>query len=129
MSDTTDTFSQIVGSRISKLVDERWHDSQEELAKRLGVHQTHVSAIKRGAKLPSLPLANQLVRTLGSNLDYLVGNTDDDKPASDLSEQIVVGVKDVEARQRVQQIVDAVVEMTEEEQRFVLELIQRITPK
>lgn len=99
-------LSKVVGGNIRKLIKDRWDGSQEELAAKLGIHQTHVSSIMRGAKLPSLPLAVEIAITLDTNLDFIVGLSNDDAPHADLEDQVVAGVRNAEERQVMQDLVD-----------------------
>lgn len=46
--------------------------SQQQLAEALGVHQTHVSAIERGTKNPSLPFAREIATYFEVTLDDLI---------------------------------------------------------
>jgi len=50
--------------------------SQEELAKKIGVHQNVIGRYERGEARPSIELATKLANALEVSLDYLVGNTD-----------------------------------------------------
>jgi transcriptional regulator with XRE-family HTH domain len=50
--------------------------SQEELAKKIGVHQNVIGRYERGEANPSIELATKLASVLEVSLDYLVGNTD-----------------------------------------------------
>lgn len=50
--------------------------SQEELAKKIGVHQNVIGRYERGEAKPSIELAAKLAKVLEVSLDYLVGNTD-----------------------------------------------------
>lgn len=50
--------------------------SQEELAKKIGVHQNVIGRYERGEARPSIELATKLATVFEVSLDYLVGNTD-----------------------------------------------------
>lgn len=50
--------------------------SQEELAKKIAVHQNVIGRYERGEARPSIELASKLANVLEVSLDYLVGNTD-----------------------------------------------------
>ena len=50
--------------------------SQEELAKKIGVHQNVIGRYERGEARPSIELASKLANVFEVSLDYLVGNTD-----------------------------------------------------
>lgn len=87
--------------------------SQEGLAalvgKRIGeasFHQTNISAYERGVKTPSLPVFRALAQILDTNMEWLAGETDDDKPSSDLEDQVVVGVKDRQERELLQEMIN-----------------------
>ena len=53
-------------------------------------HQTAISGIERGTRYPSVQVLAALAKILGTNTDFLLGLTDDDKPASDLEDQVVI---------------------------------------
>lgn len=129
MTKGIDNLMKIVGERISALVDLKWEGSQEELAALLNVHQTHVSAMKRGAKFPSVPVLVDLARVLETNADYLLGLTDDDKPPSDLEDQVLVTVRDPEEKALFHELFELLRKKPPEEQRLVLEMVRLMTPK
>jgi len=126
MTKNIEGLNKVVGDSLTKLVKLRGIDSQEELAKRLNVHQTHVSALLRGAKLPSLELARKLAIVLDSNVDYIVGLTDDDKPFGDLDDQVVVTIDGPVRRAKVQGIADALRRMSDADLDLVASLVERI---
>lgn len=120
------SLGRITGERISKLLGKRWVGSQEELAAELDVHQTHVSKLASGAKLPSLQVLAKLVEILETNADYILGLTDDDKPASDLDDQVVIGVKDPARRRLVQEVCSLLTEMSDEDAEIIWRMARRI---
>jgi len=51
--------------------------SQEEMAKKIGVHVTHLSRYERGLSVPSLEVAEKIATALHVSIDLLVyGNQD-----------------------------------------------------
>jgi len=50
--------------------------SQEALAKSVDVHGAVIGRYERNEVKPSIEMATKLATSLGSSLDYLVGNTD-----------------------------------------------------
>lgn len=123
-----------MGNRIRQL-RERRGVKQAELAALLGgvpfaeaVRQSHISNLESGDgnKLPSVQVLVALVQILETNADYLLGLTNDDKPASDLEDQVVVGVKDPMQRAVIQELVDAVMALPAEDQTFVLTMVRKI---
>ena len=56
-----------IGERVEALRIERGL-SQEQLAEHLDVHQTTISAVERGANLPSVPLLIRMQNFFGSPL-------------------------------------------------------------
>lgn len=46
--------------------------SQDEMAKKIGIHVTHVSRYERGLSMPSLEVANKIAKTLDISIDELV---------------------------------------------------------
>lgn len=50
--------------------------SQEELSKKIGVHQNVIGRYERGEAKPSIEIASAIADVLGVSLDYLTGKTD-----------------------------------------------------
>lgn len=126
MAEEANELNKIVGKKLRHLVDTRWEKSQEELAARLDVHQTHVSAMLRGVKMPSLALARKIAVVLDSNVDFIIGLTDDDKPFGDLEDQVVVTVDDPDRRAKVQAVAEALRQMSSQDVELVSSLVERI---
>ena len=61
----------MVGENIKEL-RERAGLTQQELADKCGVGRTFIAQIERGAKLPSLMLADDLARLFGCSIDELI---------------------------------------------------------
>lgn len=59
------------GKRIKELRSKN-SISQEELAKRIGVHTNHLSRYERDLTSPSVDVATKMATTLGVSIDYLV---------------------------------------------------------
>ena len=126
MAEDANELNRIVGKKLRYLVEKRWDKSQEELAARLDVHQTHVSVMLRGVKMPSLALARKIALELDSNVDFIIGLTDDDKPFGDLDDQVVVTIDDPDRRAKIQAIADALRVMPEHDVALVAQLTARI---
>src|SRR5687767_10855946 len=91
-------------------------------------HQTQISGIENGTKGLSLERLRQLAELLETNTDYLLGLTDDDKPASDLDEQVVFSVRSEEERQRLDTIGREFLALSPEDQELAMKLIVRLPP-
>ena len=107
--------------------------SQEGLAamvrKRLNdetFHQTNISGYERGTKTPSLPVFRALAQALETNMEWLAGETDDDKPSSDLEDQVVIGIGDPEDRALIQEMMNLLAASSKEERRYVAGLVRRL---
>ena len=50
--------------------------SQEDLAKKLGIHAPIIGRYERGEVKPSIEVAAKLAQAVGSSLDYLTGISD-----------------------------------------------------
>lgn len=121
-----------IGERVKQLRD-RAGLSQGGLAQLVAreanetdYHQTAISAIERGTKRPSVQVLAALAKILNTNTDYLLGLTDDEKPASDLEDQVVVGVHDQEERRLLQETVDLLSGKSRDEQRYIVDLVRRL---
>jgi transcriptional regulator with XRE-family HTH domain len=129
MTNGIEKLMETVGKRISDLIDSKWEGSQEELAALLSVHQTHVSAMKRGARFPSVPVLASLANILETNTDYLLGLTDDDKPSSDLDDQVLVTVRDPEEKALFHELFELLRKKPLEEQRLILDMVRLTVPR
>jgi transcriptional regulator with XRE-family HTH domain len=68
-----------LGERVAKLRRER-KLSQQELAKRVGVHQSFISKMESGEQInPNAETLKRLARTLGCTSDYLIGMYEDEE--------------------------------------------------
>jgi transcriptional regulator with XRE-family HTH domain len=61
--------------RIAELRKEK-KISQEELSKKIGVHQNVIGRYERGEAKPSIEVATAIADTFNVSLDYLVGKTE-----------------------------------------------------
>jgi transcriptional regulator with XRE-family HTH domain len=50
--------------------------SQEALAESAGVHHTYVSLVERGARKPTIEVANSLAHALGTKLSILISEAE-----------------------------------------------------
>ncbi len=113
--------------------------TQSELVERLNqsryhpdiTGQSHISNIENadGDKLPSVRMLAALAEVLETNTDYLLGLTNDDKPASDLEDQVVVGVPNRATREAIQELAELMVSRPREDQEFILNVVRRLIPK
>lgn len=89
-------------------------------------HQTAISGIERGTRYPSVQVLAALAKILGTNADYLLGLTDDDKPASDLDDQVIIGVSNPEERKLLQDAIELLAGVPLDEQRYLVALVRRV---
>lgn len=136
LRDMNGTF-EVFGGRV-KLLRDRCEMTQTQLAEamaaspfRVQVKQSTLSGYENssGDEMPSVPVLAALAYVLETNADYLLGLTDDDRPASDLDDQVVVAVTDPLERSAIQEIVDALVKAPPEDKKFLTEMIRRVLPK
>lgn len=132
MSNTFEDF----GIRL-KILRERQGLTQVKLAEALAgspfgvrVKQSTLSGYESsgGNELPSVPVLAALAYVLETNADYLLGLTDDDRPASDLDDQVIASVADPVERETIQEILDALVRAPVEDRHFLAKMIRRILP-
>lgn len=130
-----DPLSQL-GAKVFRKRKEDLKISQDELIARMNqtvyqpdvARQSHISNIENsdGDKLPSIRVLAALAVALETNVDFLVGLTNDPKPASDLEDQLVVEVRDEEERALLQELFDLIHRRPREEQRFLADVIRRL---
>jgi transcriptional regulator with XRE-family HTH domain len=65
----------LFGERLSD-VRRKKKISQDELAKKIGVHAPVIGRYERGEVKPSIDVAVNIAEALDTSLDYLVGTTD-----------------------------------------------------
>lgn len=122
---------KIVPARVTKL-RARLFKSQQKLAdawrKRFGdaPHQTQLSGLERGTKGLSLERLSQLAELLETNTDYLLGLSDDDKPASDLDDQVVFPVRSEVERKLLNEIGNEFLKLSTDDQGLVLDLVRKL---
>ncbi len=90
------------------------------------VGQSHISAIERGERQPSVDLLPRLARVLETNTDFLLGLTDDDAPHSDLADQVVAGVKNEREREIMQELVDLILPLPIDGKRQLVDVIKML---
>jgi transcriptional regulator with XRE-family HTH domain len=64
----------LFGDRLSELRKKK-KLSQENLAKKIGVHAPVIGRYERNDMKPSIKIATKIARALSVSLDYLVGNS------------------------------------------------------
>jgi transcriptional regulator with XRE-family HTH domain len=111
---------------------EKHYKSQRKFAAEVAKHPqgkggpSHISAIERGEREPSLTLLAVLCEVLGTNPGYLLGLTTDQNPHSDWEDQVIAGVEDPSKRQELQNLVDSLKEMSLEDICWVSGLVKRL---
>lgn len=65
-----------------RLLRDKLNLKQEDVADKLGCHQGAVSNLERGAKAPSIDMLFSLSQFFDVSVDYLLGISDEPKPAS-----------------------------------------------
>lgn len=88
--------------------------------------QSNISGYERGTKTPSLPIFRALAKILDTNMEWLAGETDDDKPSSDLEDQVIIGVENPAEREMLQEMMDLLADASGEERRYVAGLVRRL---
>ena len=79
-----------LGARVAKLRRER-KLSQQELAQRVGVHQSFISKMESGEQAnPNAAIVKNLAKALACTADYLVGMYEDEE-----SERLAAAVAEV----------------------------------
>ncbi len=89
-------------------------------------HQTNISGYERGTKTPSLPVFRALAQVLETNMEWLAGETDDDKPSSDLEDQVIVGVPDPARRVQLQAAAQLLAASGDEDFTTLMWIIRRV---
>lgn len=89
-------------------------------------HQTHISKVEQGVKSLSLERIGQLAELLETNIDYLLNRSDDDKPASDLEDQVVFPVHSETERKLLNEIGGEFLKLSADDQDLVLELVRKL---
>ena len=123
-----------LGERVRGLRELRWRSQQkfaEYVEQEFGstMHQTTLSGIERGEKYPSLDNLALLARALDTNTDFLLGLTEDDRPVSQLDDQVVVTVEDPEERKELQDALDMLMRASKDDKQYILGLVRRLAPK
>lgn len=89
--------------------------------------QGHLSKVEAGTKGLSIERLGQLVQLLETNIEYLLGMTNDDAPRTDLEDQVVFGVRSEEERRLLSTFGKEFVKLSPDKQKFVIELIEQIS--
>lgn len=93
--------------------------------------QSHISNLENPTsdKLPSVQVLRALAIILGTNTDYLLGLTDDDRPHGQLDDQVVMTVEDPQERTVIQEAMEALRRAPKEDKDYIVGLIRRLSPK
>jgi len=117
----------LIGRRVRELRLARTL-SQQDLADRIGAQQTTVSAIERGENYPSIQIIQVLAEVLGTNVDYLLGNTDNSHPISELLKTVSFVDPDDERRTQLRDLIDKFRALPPEARNYAQELMERLFP-
>lgn len=123
-----------LGSKVRTLRKSRWR-SQEKFVQYMeemfgsSIHQTSLSAIELGEKYPTVENLALLARALETNTDYLLGLTDDDRPHSQLDDQVIVTVEDPVERRMLQDALEMLAKASPDDKEYIVGLIRRLAPK
>jgi len=131
-TEPTDPLARL-GAKIARKRKERGLN-QEEFVGLLNrtryrpdiTRQSHISNIENSTSLPSLRLLAAAAEVLETNMDWLADLSNDDKPASDLEDQLVVAVRDEDERALLQELFDLIHARPSEEQRFIADVVRRL---
>jgi len=81
--------------------------SQEELAKKLGIHAPLIGRYERDEVKPSIEVASNIANALNISLDYLVGTTDLELEKSILDKIIAIQTLNKEDKKQILTTIDA----------------------
>lgn len=96
------------GKRVSEL--RKQHKiSQEELSKKIGVHQNVIGRYEREEAKPSIDIATKLADIFNVSLDYLVGKTTVKVDKSILKRVLDVQQMDTEDKEHILYTIDALI--------------------
>lgn len=90
-------------------------------------HQTHISKVEQGVKGLSVENVGQLAELLETNVDWLMHRSDDDKPVSDLEDQVVFSVRTEEDKKLLNTIGREFLTLNNEDKLLVLDLVARLS--
>ena len=107
--------------------------SQQELSESLrlrgyNVVQTHVSAMERGDNQASAEVLVGLALVLDTNVDYLLGLTDDPRPLGMMAKTVAKVIDDDAQRQIMNDIISRLSALSPESQAYANDLLARIFP-
>ena len=81
----------IIQKRITELLDEL-RETQKWLAQKTGVTEGTISRIVKGGSIPGSDVLGMIAGAFGVSADYLLGRTDDRRPADKRDElQYIIG--------------------------------------
>ena len=81
--------------------------SQEELAKKLGIHAPLIGRYEREEVKPSIEVATNIANALGISLDYLVGTVDQELDKDILEKIVAIQQLNNEDKQHILTTIDA----------------------
>lgn len=94
--------------------------SQEQLSKKIGVHQNVIGRYERGEARPSIELASKLANVLGVSLDYLVGNTDVELDKSIIEKVMTIQKLPEEDKNCIMYSIDGLIQHAKTRQAYAL---------
>lgn len=107
---------------INKHLSEMYADEEENRS----ISQPYYSELENGVKMPSARILPALARAFETNVNYLLNMTDDPNPASDLEDQVTIGVQDEQERRRIQQILENLRNISANDQMLILALTRKM---
>jgi transcriptional regulator with XRE-family HTH domain len=90
------------------------------------ISQPYYSELENGVKMPSARILPALALAFETNVSYLLGMTDDPNPASDLEDQVTIGVSDDQERHRLQQILENLRNVSANDQMLILAFTRKM---
>lgn len=127
-SDVPENLAVVFGKRVCDLRI-RQGLSQPKLAEEIGVTQGAIDHYEKGRNLPNAITLMALADVLETNIDFFLGRTNDDRPPSDLEDQVVVGVANAEERALLQDIMDTLRVAPQSDKIYIRDLIRKLIPK
>ena len=99
-----------------KILRKKKNISQQELAKLIGVHLTHISRLEHGYFQPSLGVLKRLVEIFDVNANYFI---------DDNADEYEVKIKDKNLEEKIR-IIDS---LEEEDRRAIIQVIESMVKK
>ena len=94
--------------------------SKQEAAKRIGISQPAYLRYESGDRKPSLQMTKEIAKILNTSVDYLIGESDDNKP-------ILIEINK-EDNNELFHIVELCSNMDESQQKRIISYIKKLNP-